>query len=189
MTGLRHNVAHSSWILTRVNKHWVYFSLVVFSLAVICFLPSVWGEFVFDDAEAILNNDDVISTTPVSEVFKHDFWGAPIISKRSHKSFRPLTVLTFKLNYWLAGGYKPMIFHATNIILHGIVTLIFMFVCSTVMHSTHNVDGCGHIIKQDRITETAVIAAVLFAVHPIHTECVRSKYIGLYNYTHSEQFR
>lgn len=59
-------------------------------------MNSYQGDFVFDDSEAILSNNDLKSETPLSDLFVHDFWGSKLDSKTSHKSYRPLTVLTFR---------------------------------------------------------------------------------------------
>ena len=72
---------------------------VVFLFAVSCFVNSYQGDFVFDDSEAILSNTDLKPSTPLSDLFVHDFWGSKLDSKTSHKSYRPLTVLTFR---WVA---------------------------------------------------------------------------------------
>lgn len=69
---------------------------VVFVFAVACFMNSYHGDFVFDDSEAILSNNDLKPETPLSDLFVHDFWGSKLDSKTSHKSYRPLTVLTFR---------------------------------------------------------------------------------------------
>ena len=69
-------------------------SCLLFGLAVICFVASYDGEFVFDDAEAILSNKDV-SQNNFSDLIQHDFWGNKL-TNRSHKSYRPITVLTFR---------------------------------------------------------------------------------------------
>ena len=71
-------------------------ALIVFGLAVVCFVNSHDGEFVFDDSEAILSNKDLLPETPVEKIFTHDFWGRKLDSKTSHKSYRPLTVLTYR---------------------------------------------------------------------------------------------
>lgn len=52
---------------------------------------------------------------------------------------------------------KPIWFHLTNILLHAIVCVLFTRVCIIVAG------------LQDRF---AVIAGIIFAVHPIHTEAV-----------------
>lgn len=61
----------------------------------LCFANSYNGEFVFDDSEAIVNNEDVQST-PLWAIFNNDFWGTKLTNKQSHKSYRPLTILTFR---------------------------------------------------------------------------------------------
>ena len=69
---------------------------VVFTAAILCFANSYDADFVFDDSEAILNNKDLNPETSVGTVFTHDFWGQKVTANTSHKSYRPLTILTFK---------------------------------------------------------------------------------------------
>ncbi|KAF4087339.1 hypothetical protein AMELA_G00094670 [Ameiurus melas] len=96
--------------------------LLVASVALICFINSYDGDFVFDDSEAILNNKDLDPATPLSNIWTNDFWGSNLSSNSSHKSYRPLTVLTFRLNYLLAGGLHPSGFHVLNIGLHCVIS-------------------------------------------------------------------
>lgn len=42
----------------------------------------------------------------------------------SHKSYRPLTVLTFRANFWFH-GLNPIGYHAINLGLHSIVSILF----------------------------------------------------------------
>ncbi|XP_062051007.1 protein O-mannosyl-transferase TMTC1 isoform X4 [Lepus europaeus] len=74
----------------------------------------------------------------------------------SHKSYRPLCVLTFKLNILLT-GMNPFYFHAVNVVLHCLVTLVLMYTCDKTVFKSR---GLGFV------------TALLFAVHPIHTEAV-----------------
>jgi hypothetical protein len=69
---------------------------VVFAFAILCFVNSYNGDFVFDDGEAVTGNKDLTPEVPLLALFKHDFWGRKLESKTSHKSYRPLTVLTFR---------------------------------------------------------------------------------------------
>ncbi|OAD60580.1 Transmembrane and TPR repeat-containing protein 4 [Eufriesea mexicana] len=50
-------------------------SLLIIAALSLCFANSYNGEFVFDDSEAIVHNEDV-QTTPLMDVFKNDFWGS-----------------------------------------------------------------------------------------------------------------
>uniref|UniRef100_A0A914WPA4 Transmembrane and TPR repeat-containing protein 3 n=1 Tax=Plectus sambesii TaxID=2011161 RepID=A0A914WPA4_9BILA len=70
--------------------------LLLVSMALLCFGPSFDGDFVFDDSEAIVNNADVRGSSDLLQLLTNDFWGNPIRSVDSHKSYRPLTVLTYR---------------------------------------------------------------------------------------------
>lgn len=59
------------------------------------FIFTLTGDFVFDDSEAIVKNKDVVSDSWLNP-FDNDFWGTNIKSNLSHKSYRPLTIISFK---------------------------------------------------------------------------------------------
>ncbi|XP_067669523.1 protein O-mannosyl-transferase TMTC4-like isoform X2 [Haliotis asinina] len=144
-------------------------SALVFCLAVLCFAISHDAGFVYDDTWAITNNRDVLPETPLITIFAHDFWGN-LLDGKSHMSYRPLTVLTYRWNYAWAGGLHPRGFHVVNIVLHGLVSVIFLAVFSVLM-SGYQVDqeSARPVFASPR---AALLCAVLFAVHPIHTESV-----------------
>uniref|UniRef100_A0A671PN19 Protein O-mannosyl-transferase TMTC3 n=1 Tax=Sinocyclocheilus anshuiensis TaxID=1608454 RepID=A0A671PN19_9TELE len=123
-------------------------------LVVGCYWNSLFCGFVFDDVSAILDNKDLRPTTPLQNLFLNDFWGTPMSEERSHKSYRPLTVLTFRLNY-LFSELSSSSYHLLNVVLHAVVCVLFLHFCRLLL---------------DR--STSLIAALLFAVHPIHTEAV-----------------
>ncbi|XP_042315152.1 protein O-mannosyl-transferase TMTC4 isoform X1 [Sceloporus undulatus] len=142
---------------------------VVGLLSIICFVNSYDGDFVFDDSEAIINNKDLRSETPLGDLWHHDFWGSKLSSNTSHKSYRPLTVLTFRINYLLAGGFHPLGFHIINIILHCVISVLIVDVFSILL------GGLQYTNKGRRLNfvpKSSLLAALLFAVHPVHTECI-----------------
>ena len=53
----------------------------------------------WDDRAAVLMNSDVRPETPLSLLLAHDFWGQPINTAGSHKSYRPLCVLSFRASF------------------------------------------------------------------------------------------
>ncbi|XP_069905700.1 protein O-mannosyl-transferase TMTC1 isoform X1 [Oryctolagus cuniculus] len=123
----------------------------------LCYGRSLHGEFVHDDVWAIVNNPDVRPGAPLrGGVFSNDFWGKGMAENTSHKSYRPLCVLTFKLNI-LMTGMNPFYFHAVNVVLHCLVTLVLMYTCDKTVFKSR---GLGFV------------TALLFAVHPVHTEAV-----------------
>ncbi|KAK3796778.1 hypothetical protein RRG08_045784 [Elysia crispata] len=149
-------------------------SVVVFCSAVLCFVNSYDGDFVFDDSEAVENNQDLLLSTPLMSLFQHDFWGKKL-GNHSHKSYRPLTVLTFRWNYWFAGGLHPSGFHLVNIILHGLVSALLLPVFQLILDPLF-LRCCSssstQIFFPKRVPVTVFLCTLLFAVHPVHTESV-----------------
>ena len=86
-------------------------------------LSSLPCDFVFDDTLAIVNNADVKPDASLVEMWRHDFWGKSLEKDDSHKSYRPLTVLSFRLHtLWTREEAAPYYFHAINILLHSAAT-------------------------------------------------------------------
>uniref|UniRef100_A0A8C7XSB5 dolichyl-phosphate-mannose--protein mannosyltransferase n=1 Tax=Oryzias sinensis TaxID=183150 RepID=A0A8C7XSB5_9TELE len=138
-------------------------------VALLCFCNSYDGEFVFDDSEAIVNNKDLRPTTPLSSIWCNDFWGSNLRSNSSHKSYRPLTVLTFRLNHLIAGGLHPVGFHVLNIILHAVISALMIDVFAIL------IGGLGRDEDGQRLNlapKTSFLAGLFFAAHPVHTESV-----------------
>ena len=133
-------------------------------LAVLLYLNTLDCDLVFDDLAAIVTNEDLKPTSPWSNLLYHNFWGDELLSLKSHKSFRPLTSATFKINYHLHDD-RPMGYHLVNVLLNAIVSYLFTFFCSLVFN--------GQVWP-------AFIGGILFTSHPIHTEAVsltlKSKY-------------
>ncbi|NXB81164.1 TMTC1 protein, partial [Donacobius atricapilla] len=76
--------------------------------------------------------------------------------RRSLKFSSGFVFFLYRLNILLA-GMNPFYFHAVNVILHCLVTLVLMYTCDKA------------VFKDCRL---AFVTALFFAVHPIHTEAV-----------------
>lgn len=140
-------------VRTRACSLW-FQSGIVFLTVLVCYYNSLNCGFVFDDVSAIKENRDLRPHTSVWNLFKNDFWGTPMHKERSHKSYRPLCVLTFRWNYALH-QLEPMGYHLFNLLLHSAVCLLYLRLCSLFLKPAES-----------------LVAAILFAVHPIHTEAV-----------------
>lgn len=98
----------------------------------------------------------MLPTTPLSRLWKNDFWGTAINSSNSHGSYRPLSVITFRFNYWLS-GFKPWSYHFLNVVLHSISTYLVFALAKAILPSS-----------------AQTTATLLFAVHPVHCEAIAS---------------
>ena len=75
----------------------------------LCYANALQGAFVFDDDSAVVRNPDVCAPAlSLAALLSHDFWGMPLSSSRSHKSFRPLTTLSFRANCRAHGLGSPL---------------------------------------------------------------------------------
>ncbi|XP_010785959.1 transmembrane and TPR repeat-containing protein 2, partial [Notothenia coriiceps] len=104
---------------------------------------------------AIKTNQDLLPETPWTNIFYDDFWGTLLTHSGSHKSYRPLCTLSFRLNH-AVGGLEPWGYHLVNVALHGAVTGLFTSLARLLL-------GGGL---------WSLLAGLLFASHPIHTEAV-----------------
>ena len=134
-------------------------ALLVASLSIVVYLNGLHGELVFDDAEAIGKSRNVHMPLDVARILTDDYWGTPMASNRSHKSWRPLTVLTFRWNFVLH-KLSPYGYHVVNVALHAAVSVLFFVLCMRVVFPGRR--------------SLAAASALIFAVHPIHTEAVAS---------------
>ncbi|XP_033101589.1 protein O-mannosyl-transferase TMTC3-like [Anneissia japonica] len=130
------------------------YSAILVALVTICYHNALQCGFVFDDISAIKENKDLRPSSPLSNLMWNDFWGTPMHKEGSHKSYRPICVLTFRINYGL-GELDPVGYHLVNVILHAVVSVMFLKMCTQFFSDT-----------------TSFIASLLFALHPIHTEAV-----------------
>lgn len=78
----------------RLENMQMYSIVGIFGILV--YLNSLPGHFVHDDLPAIVYNRDVLGTSSIFEMLLNDFWGMRMKLKESHKSYRPLTTLTFR---------------------------------------------------------------------------------------------
>ncbi|GFX90616.1 protein O-mannosyl-transferase TMTC3 [Trichonephila clavipes] len=99
--------------------------LTVGIIAFLCYLNALNCDFVFDDMSAIRDNQDLRPSTSIFNLLKNDFWGTPIQKEQSHKSYRPLCVLTYRINYYFH-KLQPYGYHLTNIVMHAIVSTLYM---------------------------------------------------------------
>jgi hypothetical protein len=107
--------------------------------------------------------------TPFRTIFSNDYWGRPMNAENSHKSWRPLTILSFR---YLKESGAVFLFNNANIdpsdqqlTTHRIVNIV-----------THAAAGEIVGILATQLVSTAtpwllqIIVKILFCLHPTHVE-------------------
>ncbi len=124
-------------------------------VSVLPFLPCMYGKFVYDDNRVVFH-PVVEGELPWSDAFTTDFWGLSMSSRYSHKSYRPLAILSFRLSALLFGNTESFSYHVVNMVAH-CVNCLLVWKLTALLSASVAASG---------------IAAVVFAVHPLHTETV-----------------
>ncbi|KAJ8373642.1 hypothetical protein SKAU_G00042220 [Synaphobranchus kaupii] len=78
--------------------------LVCSAVALLLYVNTLDADFCYDDSRAIRSNQDLLLETPWINIFYDDFWGTLLTHSGSHKSYRPLCTLSFRLNHALGGA-------------------------------------------------------------------------------------
>ncbi|MBI4832027.1 MAG: tetratricopeptide repeat protein [Candidatus Lindowbacteria bacterium] len=125
--------------------------LLVLAVAV-SYANSLDVDFVYDDYAFVVNNTAIRTFTPLSKFF---FSPEAFSQPASNHVYRPLASFTFALNYAL-NGLNPVGYHIVNLVFHTLNALLLLLLLWQI--------GLEY--------GPAFAAALLFAVHPVHTEGV-----------------
>ena len=93
-------------------------------LAAALFCNTLPGDFVFDDVAIIRDNPTIRTLAAPGRFFTSTYWEA---TGRNSGLYRPLTMLTYALNYALH-GLQPAGYHLLNVLLHSINTLLVTWI-------------------------------------------------------------
>lgn len=124
-------------------------------------MPSAYnkGNPVLDELHITSNDNlDVNGNTTLETIFTNDYWGRPMNSSSSHKSWRPLTVLSFR--YLKGGRFLPdLLSHRlVNIITHACVAELVSILAIKLVPTTPHLGLLKTVVK------------ILWALHPTHVE-------------------
>jgi tetratricopeptide (TPR) repeat protein len=148
-----------------VSNRLAYTVLVVFTL--VAFANAWPNNLVFDDRIFVdLNRFSSLEPGDFLRFFTEDLWAA---SGADSKLYRPLFLLLIAAESLLFGEWKAG-YHLANIGLHVVATLLVYGFIRRLLQI------CGHPPAEAR--QFALLAALLFGVHPIHTEVVNSVFNG-----------
>ena len=109
--------------------------------------------FVSDDHFQLLGNPLVTDWSRLPQIFIHHVWA--FAGGQTSNYYRPLQTVVYLLLHSLV-GFSPFAFHLAIVLLHAWNTLLVYRLARRLLTSE----------------PAALVAAVLFAVHPIHSEAV-----------------
>ena len=131
--------------------------LAAVTLAV--YAPSLRNGFVWDDTALILRDPLIRSWQLAPEAFQHFLF----IDATASDFYRPIQRLTYLLDYW-AFVFKPAGYHLTSLLCHLGATLALLLLGNELLRLWE--------IEERKRRLLAFLAALAWAIHPLHTSAV-----------------
>ena len=140
----------------RRSARWTNGLLLAFllAIAVLPYLNTLRNFFVYDDTNQVVENPYLQNYHHLKEIFTTPVWSF-LGGDYHHNYYRPLMLFGYLLCRQLFGP-RPLAFHLVNVLLNLLVVLLLFLVTRRMFN--------------DR--SLALVAAGLFALHPIHSESV-----------------
>ena len=141
-------------------KEYKFQILIVIATSAIVYLNTFGNGFVFDDNSLILRNHWIRDITFLPDIFTNNAWAFQAESSGNY--YRPLMHVVYMLGYAIS-GLQPWGYHLLNVLLY-ICTSVLVFLLAEILFHDKAAASKGIPIP--------LMAGVIFAVHPIHTEAV-----------------
>lgn len=120
-------------------------TLMIFAAFAAFGAATSFGFLNFDDSYLVVNN--LVVRGPTLEHIHAAF------TTYDPELYIPVTLLSYQLN-WLVAGLQPGIYHATNILLHGLNAFLFSAILWLLLGRA----------------SVAIFFGLIFAIHPLNTE-------------------
>ena len=127
--------------------------LLVLTASFVLFAPTLSYQFVYDDIYQIAQNEHVHSWRFLPVYFTQGIWSQ--VANSDSNLYRPLFLVWLRLNMVVFGD-QPSGWHLTTVLMHVLVVALAYLLARFVLKNS----------------VAALVAAAVFAVHPIHTEAV-----------------
>lgn len=126
--------------------------LLIIAGGILPYITALGNTFAWDDMYLVVKNPYIRGIENIPQLFTSGYWAS--IGKTGGL-YRPLTMLSFLVEHSVA-GLSPLIYHIDNILLHTACSLLVYFIVRELVEHRY----------------APLFAALLFAVHPVHTEAV-----------------
>ena len=149
------------------DKTQLFYGLILFAVSFILYANTIGHDYALDDYMLIKENRFTqAGISGIGDILTSDMFAGHNEGYKSDLSggrYRPLSQITIAIEYEIF-GQNPQVSHFVNIILFGL-TPIMIFLTLSLLLKTDST-------KFNWYSSLPFLAALFFAVHPIHTEAV-----------------
>ncbi len=130
---------------------WPYLLLIALAFGI--YANALGNGFVSDDDFQLLGNPLVTDWHQIPQIFQHHIWA--FAGQETTNYYRPIQMVLY-LAFYYAFGFDAFIFHLGMLLIHVANTLLVYHLGKRLLKSRY----------------AALVAGIVFAVHPIHNEPV-----------------
>ncbi len=150
---------------------------MLFVLSGAVYANTLLNGFVYDDLFQVVGNSWIRDPGSLGEIFTSPAWGFKQDSATNY--YRPMMHVIFMAEFF-SFGLEAWGYHLTNALLHAVNTvLVFLITLKLLTEKGRNgeesfQDGDAGVVGRSIGNKNALafISALIFAVHPVHTEAV-----------------
>jgi hypothetical protein len=139
--------------------------LLLMVVAFSAYYPGANGPYLLDDMQ-VLQNNPAFSSAVLGQ-----YGIAPAAHSFLQGFNRPLSMLSFALDYQLAGNINAYSIKLTNIFLH-LLTGLLLYRLSRRLYPLLMVNWQGRVPGENEVHGVALLATALWLLHPLHVSTV-----------------
>lgn len=146
--------------------------IILFVLAILLYAQTFNHDFAYDDIAAVQGNRFVHKGfSGIGEILSTQYFEG-YYPTTTARGYRPVSLITYAIEYQFF-GLNPRIYHADNILLYALTSVILLLLLLRLLRSYH--------------WSLAFVVSLLFVFHPVHAEVVaniksRDELIGFFNF-------
>jgi len=157
------------------NSSFMFAIVIIIAVSLGVYANTLFNGFVYDDFDQVLKNSWITDIRNIPAIFSSPTWSFST-EDSSHSKFnyyRPMMHLIYMAEYPIF-GLKPWGWHLLNIIFHAMNSIMVFLIAFRLFNKqgTFNPPQISNLKSQISNLMPALIAAILFATHPINTEVV-----------------
>ena len=150
----------------QLPSRWIQFSMqtVVHLFCLALYLVPIFqhnphGGPTLDELHIMSNDNlDIQGESSLQQIFTNDYWGRPMQSESSHKSWRPLTVLSFRYLKGYYNTYQLQTHRVVNVLAHAATAEVVGILATRLFPACHY----PLILR--------LATKLVFSLHPTHVE-------------------
>lgn len=136
--------------------------IIILFISICIYSNTLFNDFVYDDTFIVVENPWIKDVSHLPDIFSKGLWDFQGTSGGGF--YRPLVFIVYMLTYFVF-GLKPWGFHFVNILLHAVVSVLVFLVSTRFFKFLDSPSAAWERL-------TPLLAGILFAAHPVHTEVV-----------------